>query len=130
MPDSCDIARGAADIDSNGVPDSCQADCNANTIPDTYEFAQGTAVDCNINGVLDSCDIASGTIDTNLDGIPDECQCITDFNLDGVTSGADLAVILSFWGPVGGFQGADLNGDDIVNAADLAILLSNWGPCQ
>jgi len=42
--------------------------------------------------------------------------------------GADLAALLSSWGPVtpGAISYADLDGDGAVTAADLARLLSNW----
>lgn len=55
-------------------------------------------------------------------------DCITDFNGDGLTNGADLATLLSVWGsdsPIG-----DLNGDGIVDGGDLATLLANWGLCD
>lgn len=48
-----------------------------------------------------------------------------DFNGDGVVNGADLAVVLSNWGPNAG--PADLTGDGVVNGSDLAALLASWG---
>jgi len=47
----------------------------------------------------------------------------TDFNQDGFTNAADLAVLLGNWGGAGT---GDLNGDGVVNAADLASLLAAW----
>ena len=49
-----------------------------------------------------------------------------DFNHDGVVDAADLAELLSSWGPCGGCP-ADLDGNGTVDAADLAELLSRWG---
>lgn len=42
--------------------------------------------------------------------------------------GADVATLLSNWGPSS--SAADFNGDGVVNGADFATLLANWGPCQ
>jgi hypothetical protein len=47
---------------------------------------------------------------------------------DDAVNGADLAQVLSLWGPCAGC-GVDLTGDGQVNGADVAIVLSNWGPC-
>lgn len=52
--------------------------------------------------------------------------CPADFNEDGITDGADLAIMLGAWGTAGG----DLNGDNITDGADLAIFLGAWGPCS
>jgi len=54
-----------------GDPD----DCNANSIPDWCEVANGLAPDCNGNGDPDSCDLASGAShDFDGNGLPDECD--------------------------------------------------------
>lgn len=57
--------------------------------------------------------------------------CRGDLNGDGLVSGADIGIIVAFWGfsGVGVAVIADLNNDGIVDAADLAVLLANWGPC-
>jgi predicted outer membrane repeat protein len=130
LPDSCDIASGAPDSDGNSVPDSCQSDCNQNGVPDDYELSNGTAVDCDSNLVIDSCQIANGASDINNDGVLDSCQCVADVNADGMVNGADLGVVISFWGPVTVFPRADLSGDGVVNGSDLGILLANWGSCN
>lgn len=58
------------------------------------------------------------------------CPCLTDLNNDGVTEGADLAILLGAWGRTqGGTEVGDFNEDGGVNGADLAILLGAWGPC-
>lgn len=47
-----------------------------------------------------------------------------DLNGDGTVGPADLAILLSAWGPKGG--DADLDGDGSVGASDLARLLAAW----
>ena len=51
-----------------------------------------------------------------------------DTNGDGRINAADLALLLSTWGPVpAGRRGAaDFDGDGDVDAADLGFLLTNW----
>lgn len=53
-------------------------------------------------------------------------DCLGDLNEDGVVDGADLAIVLGFWGDD---DGGDLTGDDITDGADIAIILGYWGPC-
>ncbi len=53
-----------------------------------------------------------------------------DLNGDGLVDAADLALVLSAWGPCGKRPGgcpADLTGDGLVDAADLAMVLADWG---
>ena len=70
------------------MPDSCEADCNQNGIPDDFEIASGQAADCDQNGVPDACDIAAGAPDCNQNGVPDACDiasgAATDIDQDGV----------------------------------------------
>jgi formylglycine-generating enzyme required for sulfatase activity len=47
---------------------------------------------------------------------------------DDAVNGADLAQVLSLWGPCSACP-EDLTGDGQVNGADIAIVLSAWGPC-
>ncbi len=60
------------------------------------------------------------------------CGVGPDLNGDGIVDGADLAALLSAFGPCPAPLVspclADLNGDGIVNGSDLAALLSAWGP--
>jgi len=97
----------------------------------TFDFNGGTGLDCNDNGIPDECDIAGGdSDDLNDNGIPDECECPADFDGDGDVDAADLAELLSSWGPCADPPDdcpADLNGDGQVDAFDLAILLGSWG---
>lgn len=57
--------------------------------------------------------------------------CPTDLNCDGEVNGADLAILLSAWGPCpsSGSCPADFNANGSVDGADLATLLATWGPC-
>ncbi len=100
-------------------------DCDRNLTPDEQD------PDCNGNKIADTCDIANGTSsDYGNDGIPDECQCFADLNGSLEVDGADIGVLLAFWGPVSpNFPRADVNRDARVDGADLGILLANWGPC-
>jgi len=110
IPDECqdcndnailDPNEGLPDIDGNGIPDACEADCNANNVPDVYETWQGTATDedgnnrpdvcdpdCNENGIVDYMDIfVDPAIDIDRNRVPDECQdcntnAVVDFRSD------------------------------------------------
>ena len=89
------------------------ADCNENDVPDPIELAYGSAVDTNGNGILDT------------------CECFGDLNIDGRTDGADLSILLGYWGSFPeNLPEADINGDGIVSGSDLSILLGYWGPCS
>lgn len=61
----------------------------------------------------------------------DICVCVGDFNSDGQTDGADLALMLGYWGACssGACSVADINADGVIGGADLAILLGSWGSC-
>jgi len=95
-------------------------DCDANGVPDHLEIASGKSRDLNGNGVPDHCDCLFG---------PTEC-CPADLNNDGVVNGADISVLLGYWGQSGKSVVADITGDGLVDGADLAMLLSSWGKCQ
>ncbi len=86
--DADDILAGAPDVDGNGIPDECQPDCNANSIPDQYETwssptldRDGNSVpdacdpDCNANGIVDFVEVkANMALDRNRNLKPDECD--------------------------------------------------------
>jgi hypothetical protein len=55
--------------------------------------------------------------------------CPADLNADHQVDGADLGILLAFWGPVTVFPAADITGDGIVDGADLGARLAAWGPC-
>jgi predicted outer membrane repeat protein len=68
--------------------------------------------------------------DANGDGEVDACACPGDLNGDFVTDGADLSIVLGYWGPVTNPNNpADLNDDGLVDGADLAVMLGGWGAC-
>ena len=105
-------------------------DCDGNGSPDVLELLDGSAADCNENNTVDTCDIDDGTsFDKNDNGIPDECECPADFDGSGDVNAADLAELLSSWGPCVDCP-ADFDGDGLVGAKDLADLLAAWGPCE
>ncbi|MGA1467062.1 MAG: hypothetical protein ACO38V_05430, partial [Phycisphaerales bacterium] len=65
-------------------------------------------------------------------GDNDVCDgCFGDLTGDGVIDGADLSVMLGFWGPcnIGFCETADLTGDGQIDGADLSVLLGGWGGC-
>ncbi len=76
------VSAGATpsnDCNANSIPDDCEIaqgspDCQPNGVPDECELAGN---DCNNNLVPDECDIALGTSrDCQLDGVPDDCQLL------------------------------------------------------
>ena len=121
--------------------------------PNHYQLSPGQGIsggtappivpDCNDNAIDDRAEIASGMLaDSNADGIPDTCQCGANPSLpacctgdifkDGIVNGADLGVMLSYWGPTTAAtasQLCDLDRSGTVDGADLGTLLANWGPC-
>lgn len=57
-------------------------------------------------------------------------DCLGDFNGDDIVNGADLSIILGFWGPCSSSDCMpDLDGDGVVGGADLTLILGNWGNC-
>ncbi len=97
--------------------------CSGCTSEVTIDCQQGIEYRIRVGGYNG----ASGTGALTVDCMP-ESGCASDFNGDDTVDAADLAVLLSQWGPCPGCD-ADFDGNNQVNAADLATLLSNWGPC-
>lgn len=60
--------------------------------------------------------------------VPGGCGCTGDIDRDLDIDAADLAAILSGWGPCPNCP-ADLDGDGAVGSTDLTRLLAAWGPC-
>ena len=90
-------------------------------------FVALTTFDCNGNGTPDSVEIAAGATDWDNDQILDSCEYkLGDLNLNGVVDGADVSILLGWWGIPNPLFG-DLNGDNVVNAFDLGILLGRFG---
>lgn len=117
-----DLASAVHDIDQNGVIN----------IVDFASFMlayEGINGDCNHNGQPDLLDILLGVApDADGDGRPDTClPCVADLNGDNTVSGADLGILLAYWGQSD--VPADFNADGDVNGADLGTLLANWGAC-
>ena len=80
-------------------------------------------------GIMDGCGWRN-----NLSGISVVATrltppCPADLTNNGIVDGADLAVLLGFWGLDGKPVAADINGDGIVDDADLALMLGSWGNC-
>jgi hypothetical protein len=76
--DVCEIAAGAADINLDSIPDTCQ--CIADIFPD---------------GVVNGADL--GVLLSQWG--PAAQPIAGDINRDGVVSGPDLTILLSGWGP-------------------------------
>jgi hypothetical protein len=51
-----------------------------------------------------------------------------DLNGDGDVGAADLAILLSAWGPAAAGTAADFDRNGAVDGSDLARVLANWGP--
>ena len=69
---------------------------------------------------------ASGYRQAQFQGTSPSC-CPADLNCDGFVNGADIGLMLGFWGQSGA---GDISGDGIVNGSDIGLLLSAWGPCS
>jgi len=103
------------DLNSNGIPDECEEDCNLNGVPDDLDIAAGTSEDCNYTALPDECEIAAGIAeDCNANAVPDECDVDTDE--DGLPDGCDPCA--------GGAMSGDADGDGDVDGSDLADLAS------
>ena len=97
--DPDDIFGGMPDVDHNGIPDICEADCNGNNQPDGYDVRYGYSPDlngndqpdecepdCNANSQLDWAEVnADLSLDLDRNIIPDECQdCNSNFVVDWI----------------------------------------------
>ena len=113
-----DYPRTGLEGEWTGVIIEYSADCNGDDIVDYGQILDGTYADANGNGVPDCCD----------EGV--SCDpCLGDVNNDGQVNGADISVLLGFWGLNGKPVAADINKDGSVDGADLAQLLGSWGEC-
>ncbi|MEC9374046.1 MAG: hypothetical protein VYC34_09385, partial [Planctomycetota bacterium] len=77
-------------------------------------------------GASTSRGVTQRTLNVRLRTAPAPCPDLTS---DGVTDSADLAALLTRWGPVGPEEPADFDRNGFVTATDLAALLGAWGPC-
>jgi hypothetical protein len=72
VPDPCDILAGThSDCSGNGIPDSCEPDCDGNGVPDSCDIASGLLSDCDGDEIPDGCET-----DCNANGRPDDCEAI------------------------------------------------------
>ena len=116
--DGCTIRGGFPENFQCGEDPADLAECR---------FAKGTTV-----RNTRFCNYEDGPINgpwTDLGGNafnPDECNA-ADINGDGSVNGADLALVLAFWGQPCLGCAADVNQDGEVNGADLALILARWG---
>ncbi len=81
--------RPTYDGDGSGIPDACEyADCNENGLPDYEDIANGVAIDCDGNGLLDECE-PCGDCDRN--GLLEVCELASANGLVG-----------QYWTSIGG----------------------------
>ena len=93
------------------------------------------SADCNNDNIVDYGQILTGQLaDLNSNGIPDVCEQPTCHDVDlynnGRIDGADLAALLSEWGPSTPTTRSDFDHDGVVDGSDLSKILGFWGPCQ
>ena len=111
-----------SDCNANTIPDSCDlangGDCNNNGLLDACETFDQTTPDCNNNGVPDSCDIESRFArDCDLNNVPDSCDIAAgalDENSDGRIDACNYAL-------------GDFDLDNAVSSSDLGFLLIFFG---
>ena len=59
---------------------------------------------------------------------PEPATLAGDVNADGFVNGADLSIIISYWGQSGlGREYGDLDGNGMVDGVDYSEVLSYWG---
>ncbi|MHC4090947.1 MAG: thrombospondin type 3 repeat-containing protein, partial [Planctomycetota bacterium] len=79
---------GCQDCNSNGIPDDCELDCDAESC-EAVEEGCGQAGDCNSSGVPDDCELEGN--DCNTNGIPDDCELEgNDCNTNGLPDDCEL----------------------------------------
>lgn len=105
------VNRIGRDCDSSGTLDVCEAhtDCNANTIPESCEFALGAVQDCDGSLTPDTCDTLGGINDCDGDSVPDSCE--PDCNTNTVPDDCDIAAMTS----------GDCNANGVPDDCDLAL---------
>ena len=135
----------ATDMDCDGLLDLALANQDSNTISLLRNLGGGTfgpamLRPCGANpetlkmGDLDGdglMDLATanknaGTISVLVNNTCEVGGPTPDLDGNGIVDAADLAMLLSAWGPCPGCP-ADLDGDGTVGPGDLAILLGAWG---
>ena len=121
----CEVSGAISFNDTNiDLPPSGSCTLDARSL--LIEFS----ADCNGDGIVDYGQILLGELaDASANGVPDTCECDADINDDDVVNGADISVLLGYWGQSGKNVVGDITGDGIVDGADLAQLLGSWGEC-
>ncbi len=121
----------------NPGPVAYSRDCNANTVPDATDIANGTSQDCNKNGIPDECDLDVGdpdgntvySLDVNGNDIPDECE--TDCNTNSVPDDWDISQSTSNdvnSNDIPDECEQDCNGNDVPDSYDIST--SNSDDCN
>ena len=91
----------------------------------TINGGLGTASECyDIIVTFDDGSVADPVNGCHNCGEPTACG-EGDFNDDGSIGGADLNILLAYWGSDN--ADVDLNGDGEIGGGDLTILLAAWG---
>jgi hypothetical protein len=111
-----------SDCNANTIPDSCDlangGDCNNNGLLDACETFDQTTPDCNNNSVPDSCDIESRFArDCDLNNVPDSCDIAAgalDENSDGRIDACNYAM-------------GDFDLSNEVDSSDLSFMLLFFG---
>ncbi len=133
------IFMGCCNQVLDDIQDGVEPGCDSFLRQAIFEWS----ADCNNDGIVDYGQILLGQLpDENHNNIPDACECaqhpelgaccVGDIVRDSRVDGADLAAVLSHWGPVTSNTvsiACDLNHDGTVDGNDLGILLAHWGPC-
>jgi hypothetical protein len=68
-------------------------------------------------------------LDCNYNTVPDSCECLADLSEDSRVDGADLAIVLAFWGNPKVFPRADINQDGAISGGHIGEILNSWGEC-
>jgi len=114
------IRHSWTDLGGNVFASDCSDapldDCDGDLVPDDLAIALGVVSDCDGDGVPDAC------------GSGNPC-CPRDLSADGEVDMADVALLLTAWGPCPDCP-EDLDGDGLVQFADLVSLLAGWGSCE
>ncbi|MDA1008771.1 MAG: dockerin type I domain-containing protein [Planctomycetota bacterium] len=116
-PTTCPTASTqsiACDDDTTG--------CSGGSTSVTWNVTVGTQYLVRLGGKTS---MASGFATLTVTGVPAAPPCPEDLNGDGTVDGADLALMLNYWGSAAG----DVNGSGTTDGTDLGILLSGWGAC-
>lgn len=87
-----------------------------------------TVTDSNFCGGEDDDHIEGIWIDKGGNSFTTTCSTGADIDGDGLVNGADLLILLAYWGHCasGSECFGDLDGNNLVDGADLLVLLSEW----